>query len=100
MTAPTPADPSFEMRVRESFDKQGLMATLGASILAVGYVIPLVYFAYSLVAGEKSVNDPWGARGLEWEIPSPPPTENFSVSPIVTGSTHQYTHGSQEVGLA
>jgi uncharacterized protein (TIGR00369 family) len=31
----TPADPSFEMRVRESFDKQGLMATLGASILNI-----------------------------------------------------------------
>jgi len=35
MTAPTPADPSFETRVRESFDKQGLMATLGASILNI-----------------------------------------------------------------
>jgi cytochrome c oxidase subunit 1 len=52
------------------------------------------------VAGEKSVNDPWGARGLEWEIPSPPPTENFAVSPVVTEGTHQYTPGSQEVGLA
>ena len=50
--------------------------------------------------GEKSVNDPWGARGLEWEIPSPPPTENFTVSPIVTEGTHQYVHPSQEVGLA
>jgi cytochrome c oxidase subunit 1 len=82
------------------FQVLNVASTLGASILAVGYVIPLVYFAYSLVAGEKSVNDPWGARGLEWEIPSPPPTENFTVSPIVTEGTHQYVHPNQEVGLA
>jgi cytochrome c oxidase subunit I len=82
------------------FQVLNVASTLGASILAVGYVIPLIYFAYSLVAGEKSVNDPWGARGLEWEIPSPPPTENFTVSPVVTEGTHQYVHPSQEVGLA
>jgi cytochrome c oxidase subunit I len=82
------------------FQVLNVASTLGASILAVGYVIPLVYFGYSLLAGEKSVNDPWGARGLEWEIPSPPPTENFTVTPIVTEGTHQYVHGSQEVGLA
>src|SRR5690349_11756977 len=82
------------------FQVLNVASTLGASILAVGYVIPLIYFAYSLVAGEKSVNDPWGARGLKWEIPSPPPTENFTVSPVVTEGTHQYVHPSQEVGLA
>ena len=31
-----------------------------------------------------------GRQGLEWEIPSPPPTENFTVTPIVTEGTHQY----------
>jgi cytochrome c oxidase subunit 1 len=82
------------------FQVLNVASTLGASILAVGYVIPLIYFGYSLIAGEKSVNDPWGARGLEWEIPSPPPTENFTVSPVVTEGTHQYVHPSQEVGLA
>ena len=77
-----------------------VLSTAGASILAVGYIIPIIYFGYSLVAGEKSANDPWGARGLEWEIPSPPPTENFTVSPIVTEGTHQYMHPSQEVDVA
>jgi cytochrome c oxidase subunit 1 len=77
-----------------------VLSTAGASILAVGYLIPFTYFAYSLVAGEKSANDPWGARGLEWEIPSPPPTENFTVSPVVTEGTHQYVHSNQEVGVA
>ena len=48
----------------------------------------------------RDVRAAWGARGLEWEIPSPPPTQNFTVSPIVTEGTHQYMHGNQEVGLA
>jgi cytochrome c oxidase subunit 1 len=80
------------------FQVWNVASTLGASILAVGYVLPLVYFTYSMFAGKKAANDPWGARGLEWEIPSPPPTENFAVSPIVTQGTHQYAP-SKEVGV-
>ena len=30
---------------------------------AVGYLLPLIYLAYSLVKGETSGNNPWGARG-------------------------------------
>jgi cytochrome c oxidase subunit 1 len=82
------------------FQVLNVLSTAGASILAVGYIIPLIYFTYSLIKGEKAANDPWGARGLEWEIPSPPPTENFTVSPIVTEGTHQYMHPSQEVDVA
>src|SRR5918994_100947 len=81
------------------FQVLNVLSTAGASILAVGYVLPIIYFAHSLLAGAKAANDPWGARGLEWEIPSPPPTENFTVTPVVTEGTHQYGHG-QEVGIA
>ena len=35
MSAPIPEDPGFQARIRASFDKQGLMRTLGASILRV-----------------------------------------------------------------
>jgi cytochrome c oxidase subunit I len=56
----------------------------------VGYIMPLVYLTHSMLLGEKSPADPWGAKGLEWEIPSPPPTENFTVTPVVTHGTHQY----------
>ena len=61
-----------------------VLSTAGASILAVGYLLPIIYLTYSVIAGEKAPADPWGARGLEWEIPSPPPTENFTVTPVVT----------------
>lgn len=35
MAPPTPKDPAYRERVQASFDKQGLMRTLGASILRI-----------------------------------------------------------------
>ncbi len=80
------------------FQVFNVFSSAGASILAFGYVVPLVYLTYSLFKGEKAPADPWGSRGLEWEIPSPPPTSNFTVTPIVTHGTHQYA-SSEEVGI-
>ena len=82
----------------DEFQVLNVASTLGASVLSVGYVLPMVYFTWSIFAGEKSPADPWGAKGLEWETPSPPPTENFHVTPIVTHGTHQYAP-SKEVGI-
>ena len=42
------------------FQVLNVASTLGASILAVGYVLPLVYFTWSLVAGEKAAAEPVG----------------------------------------
>ena len=75
-----------------------VLSSAGASILAVGYVIPLIYLTYSLFRGARAAADPWGAQGLEWEIPSPPPTENFSMTPVITHGTHQYAP-SKEIGI-
>jgi cytochrome c oxidase subunit I len=68
-----------------------VLSTAGASILAVGYVIPLVYFIWALGYSPKAGPNPWGAAGLEWTTPSPPPTENFAITPIVTGPPYIYT---------
>lgn len=35
MSTPIPKDPAFQARIQASFDKQGLMSTLGASILRI-----------------------------------------------------------------
>jgi len=80
------------------FQVLNVLSTAGATVLAVGYLLPMVYFTWSIFAGEKAPMNPWGVKGLEWEIPSPPPTENFVVSPIVTHRTHQYAP-SKEVGI-
>jgi cytochrome c oxidase subunit I len=74
----------------DEFQVLNVMSTAGASILAVGYVLPMVYLIWSLRYGESAGANPWGATGLEWQIPSPPPTENFEETPIVEEPAYNY----------
>jgi cytochrome c oxidase subunit 1 len=68
-----------------------VMSSAGASILAVGYILPLIYLLWSLRYGEVASDNPWGATGLEWRTPSPPPTENFPETPVVTWEAYDYS---------
>src|ERR1700741_784641 len=61
----------------DEFQILHVLSTAGASILAVGYVIPAIYFLWSLAYGEPAGPNPWRASGLEWQTPSPPPVHNF-----------------------
>jgi len=72
------------------FQVLNVMSTAGASILAVGYLVPLVYLIWSMRYGPVAGPNPWRAKGLEWETPSPPPTENFDEIPIVTEEAYAY----------
>jgi cytochrome c oxidase subunit 1 len=74
----------------EEFQVLNVMSTAGASVLALGYVLPLAYFIWSLRYGAIAGPNPWGAIGLEWMTPSPPPTENFAQTPIVTWEAYEY----------
>jgi cytochrome c oxidase subunit 1 len=72
------------------FQVLNVMSTAGASILAVGYALPLVYLLWSLRFGQKAGVNPWGAVGLEWTTPSPPPKDNFHETPEVTWEAYDY----------
>ena len=72
------------------FQVLNVLSSAGASILAIGYVIPLIYFYWSWNYGPPAGPNPWGAKGLEWETASPPPTENFERTPIVTEDAYSY----------
>jgi cytochrome c oxidase subunit 1 len=83
----------------EEFQILNVMSTAGASILAVGYLLPMIYFLWSLRYGEHVGPNPWGAHGLEWETSSPPPTHNFDQTPIVTEPAYHYER-EREVEVA
>jgi cytochrome c oxidase subunit I len=72
------------------FQVLNVMSTAGASILGVGYVLPLIYLVWSMRYGRSAGPNPWGAKGLEWETESPPPTENFHETPVVTEPAYNY----------
>jgi cytochrome c oxidase subunit 1 len=73
------------------FQVLNVLSTAGASVLAVGYVLPMLYFLWSLSYGEKASANPWNAAGLEWMTASPPPTVNFEVTPVVTWEAYNYS---------
>ncbi|HVX84899.1 MAG TPA: cytochrome c oxidase subunit I [Phycisphaerae bacterium] len=72
------------------FQVLNVLSTAGASILAVGYVLPLLYLTWSMKYGKKAPPNPWHATGLEWQTTSPPPKDNFEVTPIVTRGPYDY----------
>jgi cytochrome c oxidase subunit 1 len=72
------------------FQVLNVLSSAGASILALGYVIPMAYLIWSLRYGRKASTNPWGATGLEWQTLSPPPTDNFEETPIVKDEAYNY----------
>ena len=82
----------------DEFQVLHVMSSAGASILGVGLcdsvdLLPAGRYAMGPVAGPN----PWGAKGLEWQTASPPPTDNFAQTPAVTEEA--YAYGSQEVHI-
>jgi cytochrome c oxidase subunit I len=67
-----------------------VMSSVGALILAVAYVLPLIYLGWSLLHGQRADDNPWGATGLEWQTSSPPPKENFHGTPRVEQAPYLY----------
>jgi cytochrome c oxidase subunit 1 len=72
------------------FQVLNVLSTAGATILAAGYLLPMIYLGWSLKFGRKAGTNPWGAVGLEWATSSPPPKENFYETPVVTWEAYDY----------
>jgi len=79
------------------FQVLNVLSSAGASILAIGYLMPLIYFMWSLKYGPKAPKNPWGAKGLEWDVcDSPPTTFNFDKTPVVTEEAYAYAKEEEE----
>lgn len=84
------------------FQVLNVFSTAGSTILAVGYIAPIIYLMWSLRYGKPAPDNPWGAAGLEWTTQSPPTTYNFDETPVVTWEAYDYEHipaPPQEVAL-
>jgi cytochrome c oxidase subunit I len=77
----------------ERFWPLNVASTAGASLLAFGFAIVLIYLVISLRYGQVAGDNPWGSKGYEWETLSPPPTENFLENKVYTHDAHDYTGG-------
>ncbi len=71
------------------FQVYNVMSTAGASILAIGYLLPLGYLLWSLRSGKSAGPNPFHAAGLEWTTASPPAPDNFDKAPVA-GEPYNY----------
>jgi cytochrome c oxidase subunit 1 len=72
------------------FQVLNVLSTAGATVLGIGYLLPMLYLTWSLKYGAIAGDNPWQATGLEWQMQSPPLTENFTVTPIVDYEAYDY----------
>jgi cytochrome c oxidase subunit I len=76
----------------EQYQWLHVLSTGGASILAAGLLLTLVYLAWALARGERAPRNPWDSRSYEWSAPTPPPKHNFLEPP-------EFPHGPYDFHL-
>jgi len=62
-----------------------------AFVLGGSMLIFIANLVYSLVfARIPAAENPWHARALEWQLPTPVPTYNFAEIPVINASPYEY----------
>ncbi|MGD0602326.1 MAG: cbb3-type cytochrome c oxidase subunit I [Streptosporangiaceae bacterium] len=65
--------------------------SISAFLLGASMLIFLFNFIMStLFWREREIGNPWRARGLEWQVSSPPPPNNFAHIPVVLSGPYEY----------
>jgi cytochrome c oxidase subunit I len=65
--------------------------SISAYLLGVSMLIFLINVIMSTVFWrERTTANPWRSRGLEWQLPSPPPPQNFERIPVVLSGPYEY----------
>ncbi|MFO0556184.1 MAG: cytochrome c oxidase subunit I [Polyangiaceae bacterium] len=74
----------------DQFQPLHAFSSIGSFILGFGMLVMLVNLVRSLFSGARAPANPWGGKTLEWQTSSPPPTENFYRTPVVTHGPYDY----------
>ncbi len=65
--------------------------SISSYVLGFSILIFVINFVWSMViVREREVGNPWNSRGLEWQVPSPPPAYNFERVPVVLTGPYEY----------
>jgi len=74
-----------------SLGRVNLFVSVSAFLLGASFLVFIYNAVRSWARGPRAAGNPWHARTLEWQVPSPPPEGNFPAPPRVTG--HPYDYG-------
>jgi cytochrome c oxidase subunit I len=72
------------------------MMTISLFVLGAAQVILVLNFFLSMRRGKLAGANPWRSNTLEWQIPSPPPHENFVEIPTVYRGPYEYSAPERE----
>ena len=72
------------------------ISTIGSWVLIIGLIIMFTNLIKSIRKG-KIITEPniWGGETLEWQIPTPPPLENFEHIPTITEGPYEYKQNEE-----
>ena len=80
----------------EQYQWLHVLSTAGASVLALGLMLVVIYLGVAWYRGERVGRNPWGSRSYEWRVPSPPPVHNFVEPPVFTRGPYEYADPEAE----
>ncbi len=72
------------------FQALHVFSTVGSWVMVTGLFILIYNLIKAFRKGEPATINPWGGITLEWQVPSPPPLENFDEIPVVTHDPYDY----------
>jgi cytochrome c oxidase subunit I len=65
--------------------------SISSFVLGFSILLFIINFVWStVVVRERETGNPWNSRGLEWQVPSPPPVYNFEHVPVVLSGPYEY----------
>jgi cytochrome c oxidase subunit 1 len=67
-----------------------LISTIGALITVAGLILVFGNLIRSFFKGPIAPANPWNGKTLEWQVPSPPPAENFEKLPVIRGDMYHF----------
>ncbi|GAC1593623.1 MAG: hypothetical protein NVS3B28_23700 [Candidatus Velthaea sp.] len=75
------------------------VASISSFLLAASTLLLFINMVWSYKKGKKAGANPWGARTLDWMIPSPPPYYNFKRIPAVLATPYDFGNPLPYLGL-
>ncbi|RPJ05468.1 MAG: cytochrome c oxidase subunit I, partial [Deltaproteobacteria bacterium] len=78
------------------FQSLHVVATVGSWVLFFGLIFVFGNLIHGLLRGEKGADNPWGGATLEWQVPSPPPADNFREIPVVKRRPYDFKERNED----
>jgi len=81
------------------FTSWNQFSSYSSYLMTFGILLFFINLLMSIRTGKKAGANPWGARTLEWQIPSPPHYYNFKHIPTVYGLPYDFSYPLPYSGL-